>query len=131
MNKTLFTIGLLLVCLAAALLLMNAIPFGFAAAIAVLGIGLVAVAGRSGRPQPKSRAEAQVVQTIFSPDQKLRAVIKQRPDGKFQVETWKFVDYLQDSSPNWARQGNWGITDFLSDAVDMAESYIQMGAGDF
>jgi hypothetical protein len=47
MNKTLFVIGLLIVGLAAGLLLMNVIESGIAAAIGILGIGLIAAAGRS------------------------------------------------------------------------------------
>jgi hypothetical protein len=47
MNKKLFAIGLLGVLLAAALLLMGLIESGVAVAIAILGIGLIAVSGRS------------------------------------------------------------------------------------
>ena len=47
MNKTLFVIGLLIVALAAVLLLMNVIESGVAAAIGILGIGLIAASGRS------------------------------------------------------------------------------------
>ena len=126
MNKTFFTFGLFLVGLAALLLLLNVIPFGIAAALALLGSGLSIVSTQSKRIRPKSTPEAQVVQTVMSADKKSRAVIKQRPDGKFQVETWKQVDYIQDSGPSWARQGASGITDTLSDAMDMAQSYVHM-----
>lgn len=47
MNKTLFVIGLLIAGLAAGLLLMNVIESGVAAAIGILGIGLIAASGRS------------------------------------------------------------------------------------
>lgn len=47
MNKALFVIGLLIVVLAAVLLLMNVIESGVAAAIGILGIGLIATSGRS------------------------------------------------------------------------------------
>ena len=47
MNKTLFVIGLLIVGLAAGLLLMNVIESGVAAAIGIIGIGLIAASGRS------------------------------------------------------------------------------------
>ncbi len=47
MNKTLFVIGLLIALLAAALLLMDVIESGVAAAIGMLGIGLIAASGRS------------------------------------------------------------------------------------
>ena len=126
MNKTLFAFGLFLVVLAAVLLLTNVISFGIAAALALLGSGLSVVSTQSRRIRPKSTPEAQVVQTVMSVDKKSRAVIKQRPDGKFQVETWKQVDYIQDSGPSWARQGASGITDTLSDAMDMAQSYVHM-----
>ena len=126
MNKTLFAFGLFLVVLATVLLLTNAIPFGIAAALALLGSGLSMISTKSRRISPKSTPEAQVVQTVMSADKKSRAVIKQRPDGKFQVETWRQVDYIQDSGPSWARQGASGITDTLSDAMDMAQSYVHM-----
>ena len=126
MNKTLFAFGLFLVVLATVLLLTNAIPFGIAAALALLGSGLSVISTKSRRISPKSTPEAQVVQTVMSADKKSRAVIKQRPDGKFQVETWRQVDYIQDSGPSWARQGASGITDTLSDAMDMAQSYVHL-----
>jgi len=47
MNKPLFAVGLLIVCLAAVLLLMGVIGSGVGAAIGILGIGLIAVSGRS------------------------------------------------------------------------------------
>ena len=47
MNKTLFVIGLLIAGLAAVLLLMNVIESGVAAAIGILGIGLIAASGLS------------------------------------------------------------------------------------
>lgn len=47
MNKTLFAIGLLIVLIAAALLLVDVIESGVAAAIGILGIGLIAASGRS------------------------------------------------------------------------------------
>jgi hypothetical protein len=47
MNKTLFTIGLLIVSVAVVLLLMDVIESGVAAAIGVVGIGLIAASGRS------------------------------------------------------------------------------------
>jgi len=46
-NKTLFGLGLLIVLTAATLLLMNVIESGVAAAIGILGIGLIAASGRS------------------------------------------------------------------------------------
>lgn len=46
-NKTLFAIGLLIVGVAAVLLLMNVIESGVAAAIGIVGIGLIAASGRS------------------------------------------------------------------------------------
>jgi len=47
MNKTLFIIGLVIVGIDAVLLLMNVIESGVAAAIGMLGIGLIAASGRS------------------------------------------------------------------------------------
>jgi len=47
MNKTLFAIGLVIVGIDAVLLVMNVIESGVAVAIGMLGIGLIAVSGRS------------------------------------------------------------------------------------
>jgi FtsH-binding integral membrane protein len=46
-NKTLFAIGLLVVGVAVVLLLMDVIESGVAAAIGIVGIGLIAASGRS------------------------------------------------------------------------------------
>ncbi|HSO12059.1 MAG TPA: hypothetical protein VLT51_06760 [Anaerolineales bacterium] len=46
-NKTLFVLGLLIVFSVAALLLLNVVESGVAAAIGMLGIGLIAASGRS------------------------------------------------------------------------------------
>jgi FtsH-binding integral membrane protein len=47
MNKTLFAMGLLIVGVAAVLLLMDVIESGVAAAIGIVGIGLIAASGSS------------------------------------------------------------------------------------
>jgi hypothetical protein len=49
MNKTLFAIGLLTAGIAAVLLLMDVIDSGVAAAIGIVGIGLIAASGRSSK----------------------------------------------------------------------------------
>lgn len=49
MNKTLFIIGLLVVVTAATLLLMGKVESGIAAAIGILGIGLISASGKSNR----------------------------------------------------------------------------------
>jgi small-conductance mechanosensitive channel len=46
-NKIMFGLGLLIVFSAAALLLLNVIESGVAAAIGILGIGLIAASGRT------------------------------------------------------------------------------------
>jgi hypothetical protein len=48
-NKTMFGLGLLIVLIAAALLLLDVIESGVAAAIGILGIGLIAASGRRTR----------------------------------------------------------------------------------
>jgi hypothetical protein len=50
-NKTMFVLGLLIALTAAALLLMDIIESGVAAAIGILGIGLIAASGRRARRQ--------------------------------------------------------------------------------
>jgi hypothetical protein len=47
MNKTLFAVGLVIVGTAAVLLLLDVIESGVAAAIGILGIGLIAASGKS------------------------------------------------------------------------------------
>ncbi len=103
MNKTLLFIGLFLAGLAIALPLMNVIPAGMALAVGIPGATLILIASLFGRSEIPPKAEMQVIQTIVSTDKKLQAIIKQRPDGKYLVETWKMVDYIQDSGPSWAR----------------------------
>ena len=46
MNKKLFIPGLIIVAIAATLLLLNVIESGVAAAIGILGIGLIAASGK-------------------------------------------------------------------------------------
>ncbi len=46
MNKTLFILGLVIVAIAATLLLLDVIESGVAAALGILGIGLIAASGR-------------------------------------------------------------------------------------
>jgi hypothetical protein len=51
-NKMMFVLGLLIVLVAATLLLLDIIESGVAAAIGMLGIGLLAISGRRPRNQP-------------------------------------------------------------------------------
>ena len=48
-NKTMFGLGLLIVLVTGTLLVMNVIESGVAAAIGMLGIGLIAASGRAVR----------------------------------------------------------------------------------
>ena len=128
MNKPLFVVGLMSAGVAALLLLLGQVSFGLAAAIAILGIGLVVVSVRGGGNSSKPKREAQEVQTIVSDDGQLRAIIKRRFDGKFQVELWKLVKgYSHEfgSDVQFVRQGNMAITDTLADAVSIALSYMR------
>jgi hypothetical protein len=128
MNKTLFVIGLLIVILAAVFLLLGIVPSGLAIAAAILGIGLIFLSRRGERPKQKSATEAQVVQTIHSADGQMRAVIKQRPDGKYQVEIQRFVrEYSQEFGQNdrWVRQSA-PLTDSLPSAVEIATSHVRI-----
>jgi hypothetical protein len=51
-NKMMFVLGLLIVLVAATLLLLGMVESGVAAAIGILGIGLLAISGRGTRNQP-------------------------------------------------------------------------------
>jgi len=48
-NKTMFGLGLLIVLVAATLLVLDVIESGIAAAVGMLGIGLIAASGRAVR----------------------------------------------------------------------------------
>jgi ATP-dependent 26S proteasome regulatory subunit len=127
MNKTLFLIGLLIVITAAALLLFRIIPFGTALALAIVGNGLIVLSRRKERKKPKFALSEQVVQTVHSADGQMRAMIKQRADGNYQVEIQRLVhedsqEYGQ--SDYWVRQSA-PITDTLSSAVDIAVRHVR------
>jgi hypothetical protein len=127
MNKTLLTLGLLITLLTIALLLFGIIPLWMAIAVGALGIGLISFSIRWEQATPASAPGAQVVQTIHSADGQLRAVIKQRTDGKYQVEIQSFVrEDSQDFGQNdrWVRQSA-PITDTLSSAVEIATGYVR------
>jgi len=129
MNKTLLVLGLLITLLAVALLMLGIIPLWVAIAAGALGIGLVSAAMRWDQTTPESAPSAQVVQTIHSADGQLRAVIKQRADGKYQVEIQRFVrEDSQESGQNdrWVRQSA-PMTDTLSSAVEIAASHVRAG----
>ncbi|MFZ5911893.1 MAG: hypothetical protein ACOYYU_17935 [Chloroflexota bacterium] len=135
MSRTLTIVGLAVALLASALLLVDMIEPGIAAALGILGIGLVAASRRWLRPQtdPQARPE-QVVQTIYAPDRQLRALVKQRADGNYQVEIQKFIhDYSPDvgSHDRWERQSNLLVTDTLARAVEIAAGRVGAGTGDF
>ena len=51
-NKTMFGLGLLIALVAATLLVLGVIESGVAAAIGMLGIGLIAASGRAVRSKP-------------------------------------------------------------------------------
>ena len=135
MGWAMMILGLLIALTASALLLMNVIESGLAAVIGILGIGLIAAAGRWLRPKTRSlfRSE-QIVQTIYAPDRQLRALIKQRADGTYQVEVQKFVhDYSPDvgSHDRWERLSGSPIVDTLASAVEMAAERVGAGTDDF
>jgi hypothetical protein len=127
MNKTLLTIGLLTTLLSTALLLFGIIPLWLAIAVGALGIGLISFSIRWEQAEPKSAPGSQAVQTIHSEDGQLRAVIKQRADGKYQVEIQRFV---REDSPEFGQNDHWvrqsaPITDTLPSAVDIALGYVR------
>jgi hypothetical protein len=126
MNKPLLILGLLVTLIVAMLLLFGVISFGVSAAACMLGIGLIVLSRWVEQEKPETTPSAQVVQTIHSADGELRAVIKQRIDGKYQVEIQRFV---REDSPEFGPNDHWvrqsaPITDTLSSAVDIAASYV-------
>jgi len=135
MGWTMMIFGLLIALAASALLLMNVIESGVAAAIGILGIGLIAASGRWMRPQPGAHPRAeQIAQTIYAPDRQLRALIKQRADGTYRIEIQKLVhDYSPDigSHDRWERQADALIVDTLASAVEIAARQVGAGTDDF
>ncbi|MEW5831038.1 MAG: hypothetical protein AB1846_19275, partial [Chloroflexota bacterium] len=106
-----------------------------AVALGVLGIGLIAASGRWMRPKRGETPRSdQVLQTIYAPDRQLRALVKQRSDGKYQVEVQKFVhEYSPDvgSHDRWERLTYDPITDTLASAVEIAARRVGAGTDDF
>ena len=135
MGWAMMILGLLIALTASALLVMNVIESGVAAAIGILGIGLIAASGRWLRPRegPQLKKE-QITQTIYAPDRQLRALIKRRADGNYLVEVQKFVhDYSPDvgSHDRWERLSGTPIVDTLARAVEMAARSVGAGTNDF
>lgn len=135
MGWAMMILGLLIALSASALLLLNVIESGVAAAIGILGIGLIAASGRWMRPRPGVRPRAeQIAQTIYAPDRQLRALIKQHTDGTYRIEIQKLVhDYSPDfgSHDRWERQSGEPIVDTLASAVEMAAQRVGAGTDDF
>jgi len=135
MSRVIFTLGLLIALTASALLVAGVIESGVAALLGIVGISLIAASRRMLHSQDNLRAQSEkIVQTIYSPDRYLRALIKQRSDGKYQIEIQKFVhDYSPDvgSHDRWERQSNASITDTLASAVEIAASSVGAGTVDF
>lgn len=134
MNKTMFVIGLSIVCLSAALLLLDQVESGVSAAIGMLGIGLIAASGRRKRVRAEPAPAAQNVQTIHSPDGHMRAQVWRRADGKYQVEFHHFIrGESQDFGPDdrWVRQSDAPLTDTLASAIELASLRVGAGTGDF
>ena len=135
MGWALMILGLLIALAASALLVMNVIESGVAAAIGILGIGLIAASGRWLRHRGGTRPRTNhVVQTIYAPDRQLRALIKRHADGNYQVEVQKFVhDYSPDvgSHDRWERQSGTPIIDNLATAVEIAAERVGAGTDDF
>jgi hypothetical protein len=119
----------------AALLLMNVIESGVAIAIGILGIGLIAASGRWLPTQKGMQPEAQPdAPTIHSPDRQLRALIKHRADGTYQIEIQKLIhDYSPDvgSHDRWERQPGTPIVGSLATAVEVAAERVGAGTNDF
>lgn len=129
MGWALLILGLGLALAATLLLLSDTIGSGIATAAGVLGIGLILAAGR----WLKAGSE-QVVKTIFSPDRQLRALVKQRRDGKYRVEVQKHIhEYSPDvgSHERWERQSNVPVNDTLASAVEIAARRVGAGTDDF
>lgn len=135
MGWAMMILGLLIALAASALLLMNVIESGLAAVIGILGIGLIAASGRWLPTKKGTQPQAQPnLPTIHSPDRQLRALIKHRADGTYQVEVQKLVhDYSPDvgSHDRWERQPGTPIIDNLAMALEIAAERVGAGTDDF
>ena len=135
MGRVMMILGLLIALSSSALLLTGQIESGVAAAIGILGIGLIAAAGRRMRTSPGAQVRPEkVLRTIYSPDRQSRALIRQRKDGNYQIEIQKFIhEYSPDvgSHDRWERQSNEPITNALATAVEIAAHRVGAGTDDF
>ncbi|HKJ38744.1 MAG TPA: hypothetical protein VJ972_08195 [Anaerolineales bacterium] len=133
-NKIMFGFGLFLALLTALFLMLGVIGFGSAAAIGILGVGFIAVSRRkistNAIHQPPRE---QIEQTVHSPDNKQRALIKRRTDGNYQIEIQRFIEeYSQDFGPNnrWERTSS-SISGSIEDALKTAAYRVGAGTNDF
>jgi hypothetical protein len=135
MGWVMLILGLLIGLAASAMLLMGLIESGVALAIGLLGIGLIAVAGRWLPTQLREKPHVeQIERTIYAPDRQLRALVRQHADGNYRVEVQKVVhEYTPDagSHDRWERQSNVIVTDTLAGAVEVATRSVGAGTDDF
>jgi hypothetical protein len=138
MGVAIITAGLIVALTASALLVMDVIGSGPAVALGILGIGLIAVSGRWLRSTPceKPPAESieQILQTIYSPDRQVRALVRKHASGNYRVEIQKSVhEYLTDIGwqDRWESESNATITDTLATAIEIAARSIGAGSDDF
>jgi len=133
-NRILFILGLLVIFSAVMLLLLNVGEAAIAAATGILGIGLIALSGRKINAKSiQNQPVEQVVRTVYAPDQKQRALIRQRTDGSFHIEIQKFIhEYSPDvgSHDRWERQSA-SICGSLAEAVEIAAGRVGAGTDDF
>ena len=126
-KKPSFLLGSLLMGLAVISLIMGNALFG--ALLVVLGGSIMVASFWGGYGHSISTSAAKDVQTVTSTDGLLRAVIKQRTDGRYQVEVWKkvYAPTQENSSDfQFVRQSSLAFTDSLAEAVDIASGYVGM-----
>ena len=135
MGWAMLIVGMLVALAASALLVMGVIESGVAVALGMLGIGLIAAAGRWLPAKADERPRAKHIErTIYSSDHQLRALVERREDGNYRIETQRFVhEYSPDigSHDHWERQPDLIMTDTLASAVEIAARSVGAGTDDF
>jgi len=121
--------GLLLITAAILLPVLRGTPVGLAVAIAVPGIVLIVLGWAFGRVQTTLHPVPEILQTLYSIDRKMRATVRRRTDGHYQVEYWALTYSHAEHGlePQYIRSGGSSVADSLAGAVDLASEHLRTG----
>ena len=123
-------LGLLIMVASVLLPLLHWILIGLAVGVAVPGLVLLVLGWSFERAQATFQPAPEILQNLYSTDNTLRATIKQRNDGQYQVEYWALV-YHQNAEhgmePHYTRMSASTIADSLASAIDLANERLRAG----